>query len=306
VSFEGFSDERLAVNGVTLRVRARRHARGDARAVLLLHGFPQSHYLWRKVVARLALDYSVVCPDLRGYGDSDKPRGLADHSNYSKRAMAEDLALLMSALGHESFSVVGHDRGGRVAHRLALDHAKRIERVCLLDIAPTLTMYDQTDMAFAQAYFHWFFLIQAHPLPEMMMAGCAPALLRAFLGRWGADRSDSDETAIAEYQRCWANPEGLHASCEDYRASAGIDLEHDRESDARQQLIECPLLVLWGQNGVIQRLFQPLTDWRAKTRAPVEGRALAAGHYIPEEVPDDLLAHLLPFLAGALSGADGN
>jgi haloacetate dehalogenase len=297
MAFEGFSDERLAVNGTTIRTRAYRHPESGAQALLLLHGFPQSHYLWRHVVARLSPRYSVVCPDLRGYGDSGKPAGLPDHSNYSKRVMAQDMAEVMQALGHESYIVIGHDRGGRVAHRLALDHPEQVTALSLLDIAPTLTMYENTNMAFARAYFHWFFLIQPHPLPEMMMARCAPELLRAFLGGWGANLGIYGAEALAEYERCWANPAALHASCEDYRAAAGIDLEHDRDSDARGVKIACPLQVLWGSEGVIARLYEPLALWREKSHAAVQGCALPGGHFIPEEVPEQLLGQLLPFLA---------
>ena len=297
MAFDDFSDERRAVNGVSIHLRARRHPDAGAPALLLLHGFPQTHYIWRKVVARLAQDYSLVCPDLRGYGDSDKPAGAPDHANYSKRTMAQDMVGVMDALGYERFAVVGHDRGARVAHRLALDHAHRVLRLCLIDIAPTLTMYESTSMEFARAYFHWFLLIQPHPVPEMMLSGSAPQLLRMFLGRWGAGLADYDEHALAEYQRCWANPEGLHGSCEDYRASAGIDLQHDRESDARGDKLECPLQILWGKDGVIGRLFDPLANWRAKSRGPLVGEALPAGHYIPEEVPELLLEHLVRFLA---------
>ncbi len=298
--FAGFVERDFDVDAI--RIHARIGGDPAAPPLLLIHGFPQSHVMWHRVAGPLARRHRVVCPDLRGYGDSSKPAGSADHANYSKRAMAADLVGVMRALGHRRFAVVGHDRGGRVAHRLAIDRADAVERLCVVDIAPTLTMYERTDFAFAQAYWHWFFLTQPAPLPETMLGADAPRLLRAFLGGWGgAGLSIYAPGALAEYERCWATPEGLHASCEDYRASAGIDLDHDRASDAAGERVRCPLLALWGENGVVGRLFAPLEDWRAKCDATVIGHALPAGHFIPEEVPDRLLAALEPFLAAAPS-----
>ncbi len=287
----------LPVNHIGIHARVCRHARADAPAVLLLHGFPQTHFTWHRVVSALCLDYSVVCADLRGYGDSEKPASAAPHETYSKRSMAFDMVELMRVLGFERFHLVGHDRGGRVAHRLSLDHPKAVDRMCLIDISPTLTMYESTNMDFARAYFHWFFLIQAAPLPETLMAANASAVLKMFLGRAGPNLSTimTDE-AVREYERCWCNLKAIHASCEDYRASAGIDLEHDRASDAAGQKINSPLLVVWGAEGVVGRLFEPIANWQAKSNASVTGAALAAGHYIPEEVPQALLERLLPFL----------
>ncbi len=294
--FAGFERRDLQVDGTRIHLRAS-PATDDRPALLLLHGFPQTHAIWHRVAPALAARFRVVCPDLRGYGDSAKPRGDADHANYSKRAMAGDMAAVMRVLGHERFAVVGHDRGGRVAHRLALDHADRVTKLCTIDISPTLTMYDATDFAFAQAYFHWFFLTQPSPLPETMLAADAPALLRTFLGGWGdAGLGFYAPDAIAEYERCWATPEGLHASCEDYRASAGIDLAQDRASDAAGDRVRCPMHVLWGETGVVARLFDPIADWRAKCGATVTGKALPAGHFIPEQVPALLLAELEAFL----------
>jgi len=297
VAFEGFDAQDLSLSGARIHVRGYRHPNRDVPVLLLLHGFPQTHFIWHRIVPSLMERYSIVCPDLRGYGDSEKPPGLPDHSNYAKRAMAQDMVEVMQALGYERFHVVGHDRGGRVAHRLALDHPRCVDKLCVIDISPTQTMYEKTDMAFARAYFHWFFLIQPTPLPETLMAGCAPLMLKMFLSRWGAATEDYSAQAYAEYERCWTTPAGLHGSCEDYRASASIDLEHDRQSDAEGKKIESPLLVLWGENGVVNKLFDPLSDWRAKARGRVEGKTLSAGHYIPEEAPDLLLGELLPFLA---------
>ncbi len=294
--FEGFEARDFDVNGTRIHARVSR-GDGDRPALLLLHGFPQTHAIWHKVAPALMKHYRVVCPDLRGYGDSAKPAGDTDHANYSKRTMAADMAALMRGLGHERFHLVGHDRGGRVAHRLALDHSDRVTKLCVIDISPTLTMYDQTDFAFAQAYFHWFFLTQPAPLPEIMLAADAPKFLRMFLGGWGGGLAAYAPEALVEYQRCWATLEGLHSSCEDYRASAGIDLVHDRASDACGERVRCPMLVLWGERGVVAKLFHPIDDWSAKCSASVKGKCLPAGHFIPEEAPTLLLAELVPFLA---------
>ena len=295
-AFAGFEARDFIVDGV--RIHARVGGDPSAPPVLLLHGFPQTHVIWHAIAPVLALRHRVVCADLRGYGDSDKPAGAEDHANYAKRVMAADQVGVMRALGHERFAVVGHDRGGRVAHRLAVDHPEAVTRLCVIDIAPTLTMYDQTDFAFAQAYWHWFFLTQPSPLPETMLAADAPRLLRTFLGGWGGGGlSIYAPEALAEYERCWATPAGIHASCEDYRASAGIDLVHDRASDAACERVRCPMLVLWGARGVVGRLFDPLAAWRAKCDATVAGHALQTGHFIPEEAPDRVLDALAPFLA---------
>ena len=261
--FEGFAEQRLNVGAVTLRVRT--GGRPDAPPLLLLHGFPQTHVMCHRVAQRLAPHFCLVLPDLRGYGDTDKPAGGPDHAAYSKRAMAADVAGLMARLGHPRYAVCGHDRGGRVAHRLALDHPQAVSRLCLLDIAPTLDMYGATDMAFARAYYHWFHLIQPAPLPEQMIGGCAREYLHAKLGGWGSSGlAHVEPQALADYERCFCQPEAIHAACEDYRAAAGIDLEHDRESRARGEKIVCDTLALWGERGVVQRLFQPLepcSDW---------------------------------------------
>ena len=297
-AFRGFSAVTLPVNHVSIHARVFRHARAAAPAILLLHGFPQTHFTWHRVVDVLCRDHSVVCADLRGYGDSEKPASAAPHETYSKRSMAQDMVELMRVLGFDCFHLVGHDRGGRAAHRLAVDHPESIGRLCLLDISPTLTMYESTSMAFARAYFHWFFLIQPAPLPETLIAANATAVLKAFLQRAGPTASSIiSEKAMQEYERCWCNLKAIHASCEDYRASAGIDLEHDRASDLAGDKITAPLLVLWGEQGVVGKLFAPISNWQAKSNSAVTGTALQCGHYIPEEVPELLLRHLLPFLA---------
>ena len=270
---------------------------GEGPPLLLLHGYPQTHVIWHKVAQRLAQQHTVVCPDLRGYGDSAKPPGLPDHSNYSKRVMARDQVRLMEALGHERFAVVGHDRGGRVAHRMARDHRDRVAKLCVLDISPTLTMYENTTKAFATAYYHWFFLIQPAPFPETLI-GHDPKYYLPWRsgGRHGNALPFVAPEAVAEYERCFSDPAAIHASCEDYRAAAGIDLDHDRADLADR--IRCPMLVLWGERGVVHRLFDPIADWSA-VATDVRGKALPSGHFIPEEVPDRLLAELLPFLSQA-------
>ena len=292
--FEGFTEQRLQAGEVALRVRT--GGRPNAPPLLLLHGFPQTHVMWHRVAQRLAPHFHLVMPDLRGYGDSDKPEGGPDHAAYSKRVMARDVATLMTQLGHTRYAVCGHDRGGRVAHRLALDHPQAVSRLCLLDIAPTLDMYGATDMAFARAYYHWFHLIQPAPLPERMIGGCAREYLHAKLGGWGsAGLSHVEPQALADYERCFCTPEAIHTACEDYRAAAGIDLVHDRASREAGQRIACDLMVLWGERGVVQRLFDPLALWQAQCAGRVTGKALPCGHFIPEELPEDTAQALLAF-----------
>lgn len=283
--FDGFEAGDHAVNGTTLFARS--GGRPDGPPLLLLHGYPQTHALWHRVAQRLAGDYRLVLPDLRGYGRSAKPPGEADHANYSKRTMAADLLALMRSLGHERFFVAGHDRGGRVAHRLAIDHPEAVRKLCVLDIVPTLTMYERTDMAFAQAYYHWFYLIQPAPLPEKQIGADPAWYLRWTLSGWGSKNLDFIEPeALADYERGFCNAEGIHAACEDYRAAAAIDLDHDRASRAAGRQVQCDLHVLWGERGVVARLFRPIDDWRAACSGTVTGRAVAAGHFIPEELPD--------------------
>jgi haloacetate dehalogenase len=279
--FDDFEKASLQVNGVEIFVRF--GGRRDAQPLLLLHGFPQTHAIWHRVARQLKNEYFLVMPDLRGYGDSAKPPGLPDHANYSKRAMAQDMVELMRRLEFDRFLLCGHDRGGRVAHRLALDHPARVRKLCVIDIAPTLDMYEATDMAFARYYHHWFHLIQPQPLPETMIGGDARAYLRMF-GGWGAGNSYLEPQALAEYERCFCRPESIHSACEDYRASAGIDLDHDRESRATGQKIGCDLLVLWGSDGVIEKLFKPLELWQAQCAGRVFGERMPCGHFIPEEL----------------------
>jgi len=288
--FPGFERRRIRTSGATIKLV---HA-GDGPPLLLLHGYPETHAMWHKVAPRLARRYSVVCADLRGYGDSSKPKGQPDHSNYSKRAMAQDMAEVMSALGHESFHAVGHDRGARVAHRLARDHGERVRSLTVMDISPTLKMYESTDKAFATAYYHWFFLIQPTPLPEKLLANQVPYYILGRIGRGRSGLTHFSEGAQREYVRAFRDPRTIHATCEDYRAAAGIDLVHDKKDLKRK--IRMPVLVLWGRQGVIERMFDPIRDWREVAR-DVRGRALDCGHFLPEEKPIEVLRELRRFLA---------
>lgn len=282
----------LEGRGITLNLRL---GPPNGPPLLLLHGHPQTHLMWHRVWPSLAEHFTLVAPDLRGYGDSDKPVGDADHGNYSKRTMAADLAELMRQLGHERFAVLAHDRGARVAHRLALDHAGRVRALSLLDIAPTLAMYEQTHEAFARAYWHWFFLIQPAPLPETLLAGKGAFYVRQVLGGRHAGLAPFPPQILSEYERCAADPATVHGYCEDYRAAASIDLEHDRADRAAGRRLTPPLQVLWGAQGVVERCFDVLAEWR-QVAAEVQGQALPCGHYIAEEAPQALLAQALPFL----------
>ena len=292
--FEGFDARRVDVGEASIFLRA--GGNPERPALVLLHGFPQSHVMWHRVARQLVDEFWIVMPDLRGYGDSSSPPGDAEHSNYSKRAMADDVVAVMDDLGRDRFFVCGHDRGGRVAHRLSLDHADRVERLCVVDIAPTLDMYDRTDMAFARAYYHWFFLIQRSPLPERMITADAQWYLSTLLGGWGSNGlAHIEPSALAEYRRCFT-PDTIHAMCEDYRASAGIDLDHDREGRRRGDKLSCPVHVLWGTRGVIERFYDPLALWQQQSALPVTGRAMQGGHFLPEELPEQTAAELRQFL----------
>jgi haloacetate dehalogenase len=286
-----FKPFRINTNGI--EVSGRQAGRGPA--LLLLHGHPQTHMIWHKVADQLAEHFTVVVTDLRGYGDSSKPEGLADHSNYSKREMARDQVELMRTLGHESFMVLAHDRGARVAHRMAVDFPQAVKKLVMLDIAPTLAMYEQTNQIFATKYWHWFFLIQPKPFPETLVASAPDFYIQKVMGNRSAGLSPFSADALAEYQRCLRLPGAAHAMCEDYRAAASIDLEHDRADREVGKQIQCPTLILWGSEGVIQMCFDALTEWR-RVAVDVRGYALPCGHYVPEEAPQPLLDAALPFL----------
>jgi len=294
--FPGFTSMKIRTSAATIHLVTK----GRGAPVLLLHGYPETHAMWHKVAPALARRYTVVCPDLRGYGDSSKPRGLPDHSNYSKRAMAQDMVEVMERLGHRSFHVVGHDRGARVGHRLARDHGRCVRTLTVLDISPTLKMYESTDMAFARAYYHWFFLIQPAPLPEKLLARQVPYYILGRIGRGKSGLKHFSEAARREYVRVFRDPRTIHATCEDYRAAATIDLVHDRAD--RRRKIRMPVLALWGKEGVIERLFDCLADWR-EVAANVSGRALPCGHFLPEEAPAATLREIRRFLARHETGS---
>jgi haloacetate dehalogenase len=289
--FDDFKDVSAKVDGV--RIKAIQG--GNGPALLLLHGHPQTHAIWHKLVPTLAKHFTIVAADLRGYGDSDKPQGLPDHSNYSKRRLAQDQVGLMRALGYESFAVLGHDRGGRVAVRMALDHPKVVTKLITLDVAPTLAMYEKTSFEFARAYWHWFFLVRPAPFPETLIRADADLYLKQTIGARSAGLKPFTPAAYAEYLRCLQQPDTAHGICEDYRASVTIDLEHDRESLAKGQKIACDFLALWGAEGVIEKCFDPIAEWKHFSDN-VSGHSLPCGHYIPEEAPELLIECALPFL----------
>ncbi|ASL43803.1 Fluoroacetate dehalogenase [Burkholderia sp. AD24] len=290
MAFENFTPFRVAVGDVDIfGVKG-----GAGPPLLLLHGHPQSHLIWARCAEQLAEHFTVIATDLRGYGASAKPLSDATHSPYSKRTMAADQVAVMRHFGFERFLVCAHDRGARVAHRMALDHADAVERLMLLDIAPTLAMYEATDRTFATLYFHWFFLIQPEPLPETLIGADPAAYVDAVMGSRHAGLAAFDPASLDAYRAALAQPGAVHAMCEDYRASASVDLEHDRADVERGHKIGCPLRVLWGDKGVIEKCFDALGEWRHVAR-DVSGRALSCGHYIPEEASEELVAEMLSF-----------
>ncbi len=287
--FQPFNAQR---DGVALFARHGGPAHDTRPPLLLLHGHPQTMAMWHRVAPVLARTHRVVLMDLRGYGDSDRPPAGEGSAAYAKREMALDAVAVMRQLGHERFAVLAHDRGARVAHRLALDHPEVVTRLLLLDIAPTLAMYEGTTEAFARAYWHWFFLIQPAPLPERFIESDPLAYLRDGMGRRGG--SFFAPEAWAQYERCIQRPGTAAAICADYRAGAGIDLAHDRADRAAGRLVTQPLRVLWGAHGVVGRCFEPLALWQAAA-ADVSGRAVDSGHYLAEEVSDVVIAEAQAF-----------
>lgn len=287
--FEGFERVRVETTGADINaVRG-----GEGPPVLLLHGYPQTLATWHLVAPLLAESFTVVATDLRGYGDSSKPEGGDDHAGYSKRAMAVDQLEIMQAFGFDSFAVAGHDRGGRVAHRMALDYPEVVTKLAVLDIVPTHYVFATANKELATAYYHWFFLIQPYDLPERLIGADPDYFLSKTLGGWGTGADVFTSEAYAEYKRCFRDPKTIHASCEDYRAAATIDLEHDEVT--RDHRVECPLLALWGQRGVVERLYDVLETWRGYAD-DVRGRALACGHYLAEERPGETANELISFL----------
>jgi haloacetate dehalogenase len=289
----GFEQRVIRANGIEISCLTA----GEGPPLLLLHGHPQNKVVWRKVApAFIDAGYSVIAADLRGYGDSTKPEGGDNHSNYAKRVMAQDQVDLMRKLGHSEFTVIGHDRGGRVAHRMALDHSDAVQRIAVIDIAPTATMYARTDMEFARRYFWWFFLIQPAPFPERLIANDPEFFLRRHINGQLADPAAGhvDEAVFNEYFRCYNKPETIAAICEDYRAAATIDLQHDALDS--QTKVKAPLLALWGEYGTVGELYDVLETWREKA-LDLRGKALPCAHSLMEEVPELFTAEVLAFLA---------
>jgi len=269
---------------------------GEGPPLLLLHGYPQTHVMWSSIAPDLARDHTLVVPDLRGYGDSGTPADGEGHAGHSFRAMAADVAALMRELGHERYAVVGHDRGARVTHRLALDHADAVERAAVLDVLPTTHVYGHVDRRLATAYYHWFFYLQPEPLPENLIAGDPTGYLHSLLGGWGSGLDVYSPAQLAEYERCFADPATRHAMLEDYRAGASIDLEHDEADAAAGHRVTCPLLVLWGSKGVVGTgPDDVLAVWRERAD-DVRGEAVDAGHFLVDERPAETLAALRGFL----------
>jgi len=288
--FEGFEELQLEANGTTINLVKG----GSGPPMLMLHGYPQTHAMWNKIAPRLAEDFTVVCPDLRGYGDSAKFEGDPEHMNYSKRVMAQDQVDVMKQLGFDQFYLVGHDRGGRVSHRLTKDHPDSVLKLVTLDIIPTRTMFQIVDKDFATNTYHWFFLIQPFDFPERVI-GADPEF---YAGRGFNRVKDSENVftpeALADYLRCFNNPGTIHAVCEDYRAGASIDLVHD-DADFDQK-ITCPMLAMWSTTGFVGRTQDVLKVWQDYA-TNVRGLPLPCGHYIAEELPDEAYNAIKAFLS---------
>jgi haloacetate dehalogenase len=290
--FPGFEQRRIITSGAEINLVTG----GNGPPLLLLHGYPQTHLMWRKVAPRLAAQFTLVIPDLRGYGDSSKPSAGPDNENYSKRALALDQIETMAALGFESFAIAGHDRGARVAHRLARDHGEQIERLVLLDIVPTLYRFETIDQKAATSSWHWFFLIQPRGFPERLIGSEAEFFLRHQLAALLREPAKLEPEAFAEYLRCFKNPETIRATCDEYRAGASIDLDHDRADRGRR--LTMPLLMLWGKHSSQGSGYDVLAVWREHAEE-VRGHAIDSGHFIPEEAPDETLQALREFFGAA-------
>jgi haloacetate dehalogenase len=289
--FAGFTLESIAVTAGSIRLR---HG-GSGPPLLLLHGNPQSHMMWHLVAPTLARRFHVICPDLRGYGGSFKPPATADHAPYAKKEMARDMLEVMQHFGHERFLVASHDRGARVAHRLALDHPQRVIKLATLDIVPTIEHFERTDMAFALGYYHWFWFAQPHPFPEVLINQAPEAWFAAHTSREPKGTDFFHPDALADYLAAARRPDTITGMCEDYRAAATIDLEHDRRSRELGLKLQCSLLVLWGAKGKLGQWYRPLEIWRRYCSADVSGGAIDSGHYLAEEQPGELLRHFEAF-----------
>jgi haloacetate dehalogenase len=289
--FPGFTVEEVAVKDGPVRLR---HG-GSGPPLLLLHGNPQSHFMWHAVAPDLARRFTVICPDLRGYGGSLKPPATPDHAPYAKTAMARDMIEVMEHFGHRQFLVASHDRGARVAHRLALDYPDRVKKLAVLDIVPTIEHFERTDMAFAMGYYHWFWFAQPHRFPEVVINAAPEAWFHAHTTREPKPAGFFHPEALADYLAAARNPDAIRGMCEDYRAAATIDLEHDRASRAAGAKVQCPLLVLWGAKGKIGKWYDPLEIWRQYCAAEVTGGPVDSGHYLAEEAPGEVLARFAAF-----------
>jgi len=291
--FPGFELEHVDVTDGQIRVRRG----GSGPPLLLLHGNPQTHAMWHAVAPELAKRFTVICPDLRGYGQSLKPAATADHAPYAKTVMARDMVEVMERFGHRRFAIGGHDRGARVAHRLALDHPDRVEKLAVLDIVPTIEHFERTDMSFALGYYHWFWFAQPHPFPEVLINAAPETWFKTHTTREpkGAG-SPFHPDALVDYLAAVRNPDMIRGMCEDYRAAASIDLEHDRASRAAGAKIQCPLLVLWGAKGKIGRWYDAPAIWRQYCTGEVTGGAVNSGHYLAEEAPGEVLERFRTFL----------
>jgi haloacetate dehalogenase len=287
--FEGFVQRQVRTSGTTIHLVQG----GSGPPLLLLHGYPQTHVMWHKIAPRLAQDFTVVAADLRGYGDSGKPPGDPEHLQYSKRVMAQDQVEVMQQLGFDAFLLVGHDRGARVAHRLAKDHPQRVRKLAVLDIIPTRRMFQIVNKEMATNTYHWFFLIQPYDFPERLIGAAADYFIRSRFERARDAATVFPAAAVAEYVRCFCDPAAIHATCEDYRAGASIDLVHD-EADLDNK-VRCPLLALWSATGYVGRTQDVLQVWR-EYATDVRGQALPCGHFLAEELPDETCAALRAFL----------
>jgi haloacetate dehalogenase len=296
ITFPQFENKLITISSDDGPIEIACQVGGEGPALLLLHGFPQTKAIWEHVAPELAKHFTVIASDLRGYGASSKPHGKLDHSTYSKRSMAADQHALMKALGYPQFFLLGHDRGARVSHRLAMDYPASVLKLMMLDISPTLTMYDNTTMEFAKGYWHWFFLIQPEPVPETMIGANPEYWLKNHMGRHAGTGIFSPE-CWAEYFAGASNPQSMHAMCEDYRAAASIDLEHDREDRRNGKKLRMPIRVLWGEHGLVNKCFKPIEDWNQVSAMPVSGRAVPCGHYIPEELPEILIEEARQFFS---------
>ena len=291
--FEGFETRRAKANGVKIHYRKG----GEGQPLLLLHGYPQTHVMWHKIAPGLAQRFTVVASDLRGYGDSEKPPAGQENVGYAKRTLAQDQVELMAGLGFDSFFLVGHDRGSRVAHRMVLDHPDRVERVVMLDTIPVDTAFENVNADLATAWFHWFFMRRPEPFPETMIGSNVEFYMRHLMGSWSVIPDAFTDEAWAEYLRCFEKPETIHASCEEYRAIT-LDLKHHAAD--RHKKIKCPLLALWGGSrhthpGWSTNVVEPLSAWRERCE-DVRGRPLDCGHFLPEEKPEETLQEILSFL----------